>query len=399
MHILILPSWYPKTPDDVGGVFFRDQALALHNYGHKVGVIAPTMRSLRTVGKAGYKAKLPTYENDNGLLTYRKELFAALPRIPYGNYYLFKNAARKLLKRYISENGKLDILHAHAAVFGGAAGAELSKEFEIPLVLTEHSTGFARQIYSQWQLSLAEKAITGANVCIAVSPSLAELLSEQFPASKGCWQWIPNVVADRFKTPENREHIERPVRFLNLALMTEKKGQFDLLQAFMQLIQSGLSAELWMAGDGPIRPELEQMTLNAGVADNVRFLGMIAPDNVPNLLAETDVMVVSSHYETFGVVAAEALLAGVPVVATRCGGPECIVEEGDGLLVPPQEPMALQEAMQCIAESLPNYDPVAIADRAKTRFSGTAIASRLTSVYQNVLSASSPSNITGQSFD
>ncbi|MBF7052530.1 glycosyltransferase [Halomonas sp. KAO] len=389
MHILLLPSWYPKTPSDVGGVFFRDQALALHNYGHKVGVIAPSMRSLRTLSKTSPEKKLPSCENDNGLLTYRKEIFAALPRIPYGNYRLFKKTARHLLERYITENGKPDILHAHAAVFGGAAGAALSAEFGIPLVLTEHSTGFARRIYASWQLKLAEKAIRGARSCIAVSPSLADVLSEQFPASKGRWQWISNVVANRFETPGNAERMERSVRFLNLALMTEKKGQFDLLQAFIQLNCNGLNAELWLAGDGPIRSDLEKMAVKNGVADHVRFLGLIQPDKVPDLLAETDVMVVSSHYETFGVVAAEALMAGTPVVATRCGGPECIVEEGDGLLVPPKEPAELQAAMRQVGENLAGYDSVAIAERAKVRFSGTAIASRLTAEYHHVLSSPS----------
>lgn len=395
MHILLLPSWYPKTSNDVGGVFFRDQALALHNHGHKVGVIAPTMRSLRTLAKTSLEAKLPPYVNDNGLLTYRKEFLAALPRIPYGNYILFKKVAIDLFKRYITENGKPDVLHAHAAVFGGAVGAVLSAEFDIPLVLTEHSSGFARRIYSNWQLKLAEKAIRRARSCIAVSPSLGDLLSEQFPASKGRWQWIPNVVSSRFETPEYAEHAGRPVRFLNLALMTANKGQFDLLQAFSELIHDGLKAELWLAGDGPLRSDLEQMAINTGVSDHVRFLGLVRPDKVPDLLAETDVMVVSSHYETFGVVAAEALMAGTPVVATRCGGPECIVEEGDGVLVPPKKPAELKAAMRQVGECLARYEPIAIAERAKARFSDAAIASRLTAEYHHVLSSSFPSSRAG----
>lgn len=395
MHILLLPSWYPKTSCGIRGVFFRDQAFALHSYGHKVGVIAPTMRSLRRLSKVKPEAKLPLYENDNGLLTYRKEFFAALPRIPYGNYHLFKKTARELLKKYITDNGKPDILHAHTAIFGGAAGAKLSEEFSIPLVLTEHSSGFARQVYSNWQLKLAEKSIQRASSCIAVSPSLADLLCEHFPSSKSCWKWIPNVVADRFKTPENIERIDRPVRYINLALMTKNKGQFDLVQAFSQLSHSGLNAELWLAGDGPIRPELEKMTVKSGVADKVRFMGLIEPSKVPDLLAQVDVMVVSSHYETFGVVAAEALMAGVPVIATRCGGPECIVGEGDGLLVPLKKSTGLQEAMRQIGESLANYNRVAIAEHARARFSGAAIASQLTTEYQNVLSPSSLENSAG----
>jgi L-malate glycosyltransferase len=385
MHILIVPSWYPQTPNDVSGVFFRDQALALRNYGHEVGVLATSMRSLRSLARG--KSTAPVFENDQGLLTYRKEVLAALPRLPYGNFWLLKRAARKLFKRYISDHGKPDILHAHAAIFGGTIAAELSREFDLPLVLTEHSTGFARKIYSGWQLKLAQKAMCASTACIAVSPALAQLLKEKFPENGNSWLWIPNVVADRFKKPEPRNRRNRPIRFLNLALMTEKKGQFDLVQAFSLLEASGLDTELWLAGDGPIRSRLELMAHDYGVYNRVKFLGMVSPESVPNLLAEADVMVVSSHYETFGVVAAEALMAGIPVVSTRCGGPECIVEIGDGLLVEPRDPEKLAAAMLEISKNIDSYDSSKIISRARRRFSGSAIAAQLTCIYEQARKA------------
>lgn len=394
MHVLILPSWYPKTKNDLHGVFFRDQALALHSYGHKVGVIAPLMRSLRTLYRINSEEKCLGYESDEGLLTYRKEVFAWLPRLPYGNYCLFKRAARELLERYIVENGKPDILHAHAAIFGGAAGAELSAEFEIPLVLTEHSSGFARGLYSRWQNKLAGKAIQNSQARIAVSPSLGQGLEKQFLSSQVDWQWIPNVVAGRFKVPENKERPKGPFRFLNIAVMTKNKGQFDLLQAFSQAVIDGLDVELWLVGDGPIRSDLEDMVAKLGLESKVRFWGLMDPERIPNLLAEADAVVVSSHYETFGVVAAEALMVGVPVIATRCGGPECIVKPDDGILVPPRQPEELERAMREICQTITLFDPSEISERAKARFGGAAVAEQLTAVYQEMLSVvSHPRNV------
>lgn len=387
MHILLLPSWYPKDANDVGGVFFRDQALALRKYGHDVGVIAPRMRSLRTLVKPTAQEKILTFENDDGVKTYRLNIYGALPRIPYGNYYLFKKAARFLFNRYTAEYGKPDILHAHSAVFGGAAGAELSREFDIPLVLTEHSSGFARGVYANWQLKLAENAIRVANVCIAVSPSLVDFLSKQFSFSKGAWAWVPNVVADRFNEPDDKRRLERPIRFLNLALMTENKGQLDLIEAFKIVVDSDPSAELLLGGDGPIRPALKEKANSFGIAGNVNFLGMVPPANVPYLLGEIDIVVISSHYETFGVVAAEALMAGVPVVATRCGGPQCIVEQGDGFLVAVGNPQELGSAMKILSKNIEDYNPAAISSRARSRFSGEAIASSLTKKYEKAIAS------------
>lgn len=147
-----------------------------------------------------------------------------------------------------------------------------------------------------------------------------------------------------------------------------------------------------MAGGGPLRPELDRIAEASGLADKVRFLGLIEPGKVPELLAQIDVMVVSSHYETFGVVAAEALMAGVPVVATSCGGPECIVEAGDGLLVQPKQPQELAKAMLQVGQNLGEYNPQNIAANAKARFSGPAVGRRLTAEYESILSFQPSSN-------
>lgn len=385
MHILILPSWYPKDADDVGGVFFRDQAMALKAYGHQVGVLAPALKSVRSLVNKSTNSKSVLFEVDNGIPTYRKETLALLPRVPFGNYYLLKRATNKLFKNYVKQHGMPDIIHAHAAILGGVLAIELGKKYQIPVVLTEHSSGFARGNYKAWQLKLASKAILDSQAKLAVSPSLGNVLSKHFPHSVGEWQWIPNMVADRFTQDMRSKSKVSPTIYLNLALMTPNKGQLDLIHAFSARVKGGLDAELWLAGDGPIRQKLERITVSLGIKERVKFLGMVNPKDVPNLFSEVDVLVVSSHYETFGVVAAEALMAGVPVIATKCGGPECIVTDGDGLLVEPKNPEELASAMLSLAENLGSYDRIAISKRAKERFSGEAIAKQLTSLYSETV--------------
>ncbi|KAA8978332.1 glycosyltransferase [Halospina sp. K52047b] len=389
MHILILPSWYPDHSNDIKGVFFRDQAQALANYGHTVGVVAPQMRSLRALFPKKKKSKVPHFEMDEGVPTYRSQILAALPRIPYGNYLLYKRAARILLANYVQEIGWPDLIHAHSTLFAGAVASEWGNENRIPVVITEHSSGFARNLFRPWKLKVADKATQGAQSCIAVSPSLRDVLHQQLPSSKGRWEWIPNVVADRFNDPIPKGSSSEPIRFLNIASMTENKGQNDLLKAFKKLNINGKTAELWIAGDGPIQAKIREMADRLSISSQVHFLGQVAPDQVPSLLQQVHVVVVSSHYETFGVVAAEALMAGTPVVATRCGGPECIVTERDGLLVPTHAPQPMAEAMSYIAINYSEYDPYAIAERARSRFSGTAVAGQLTHHYEHLLVSSS----------
>lgn len=383
MNILLLPSWYPVSPDDVSGVFFRDQALALLWYGHKVGVVAVGLRSLRTICRGSRKQ---SRTEDAGIPTYRDEVWAALPRVPYGNYWLWRRVARRLFSRYVREQGRPHVIHAHASIYAGAVAAELGLEYGIPVVLTEHSSGFARRSYKPWQWRLAASAAEGASRRIAVSPGLGELLGRGLATKHKDWIWVPNVVAERFMRRNQRECEGRSsVRFLNLALMTPNKGQIDLLIAFAQAFGGQSGFELWFGGDGPIRSQLEARTREFGLEGQVRFLGRVEPDAVPALLGEVDVMVIASHYETFGVVAAEALMAGRPVVATRCGGPECIVGEDDGLLVEPRAPDQLVQALHSISNRLDEFPPDALAQRARARFGGAAVAKELTAIYEDVI--------------
>lgn len=383
MKVLILPSWYPNNAQDSNGVFFRDQAIALAHAGHDVSLLAIKLRSVRTLFNVNSE-KYKSYENDEGVKTYRKQVWAAFPRIPYGNYFLMKSATTRLFKQFVSQYGLPDIIHAHALVYAGVIASELGKKYNIPVVLTEHSTGFARGIYRARELRQASAAVRHVAYRIAVSEPFSELLEQKLGEK---WTYLPNIVADRFSTtvlrknkPKSTNHV-----LLNLALMTAKKGQKYLLQATLLLKNRGIRVELWLAGDGPIRAELEEHTAELGLSNQVKFLGMINPSDVPDLMKKTDLLVVSSDYETFGVVAAEALMLGKPVVATKCGGPESIVKEGDGLLVAPRDPCALADGMQKVLEHLTDYDPMQISWRAHERFGARSVAAQLTEIYSKAL--------------
>lgn len=389
MHILLIPSWYPDHPGDVKGVFFRDQALALKEFGHQIGVIAPNLRSLRSLLGRGEIDKPSDFELDEGIATYREEVLSLLPRVPYGSFWLLKRAAKNMFRNYIKRHGKPDIIHAHSSIFAGIIATDLASEHGIPIVLTEHSSGFARGTFKNWQLKLAERASVKADLVISVSPSLGRLLGNLFPLTRKRWQWIPNVVADRFNSPKRIPKNNDAIIFLNLAFMNENKGQRDLLRAFQKVATKYDKAELWLAGDGPTRSDLEKEVINLGLYNRVRFLGVVTPELVPELFKKVDVMVVSSHYETFGVVIAEALMAGLPAIATRCGGPESIIQKYDGLLVPVRDPGALGDAMCELLENLKFFDSEAIAERAFARFSGKAIASRLTNEYEKLITRNS----------
>jgi glycosyltransferase involved in cell wall biosynthesis len=146
--------------------------------------------------------------------------------------------------------------------------------------------------------------------------------------------YLPNFVPDAGAAgapPGDEPSVARPPAPLAVALgrLHPNKG-FDLL---LEALAATRGVHLSVAGDGPLRPQLERLATRLGVADRVRFLGW--RDNVPELLANADLLVCPSLHEPLGNVVIEAWSAGLPVVATASDGPLGLIEDGEsGILVP-----------------------------------------------------------------
>jgi glycosyltransferase involved in cell wall biosynthesis len=129
-----------------------------------------------------------------------------------------------------------------------------------------------------------------------------------------------------------------------LARLEERKGHRFLLQAAAFLKARGLKLKYRIAGKGPLRDELEQLTDRLGLRNEVCFLGFVA--DTAEFLSTIDLLVMPSLFEGLGVAALEAMAAGKPVIATSTGGlVESVLDGVTGLLVPARDPAALTDAI------------------------------------------------------
>ncbi|MBF0372829.1 MAG: glycosyltransferase [Alphaproteobacteria bacterium] len=149
----------------------------------------------------------------------------------------------------------------------------------------------------------------------------------------------------------SRKALDTPAEaplLLALARLHEKKGLDVLLDAMPDLA----GAYLWIAGEGPLREQLEAQAARLGVSGRVRFLGW-RTDRAA-LLRASDICVFPSRYEPFGTVMVEAWATGTPLVAAAAAGPRAYVKDGEnGLLVPIDDPRALALAVRrCMADPL-----------------------------------------------
>jgi len=223
---------------------------------------------------------------------------------------------------------------------------------------------------------------------LAVSPALKQRILEFVPNANV--RVLGNIIQTRFftpgETPSDRLHPKK--RFLTIALLTHQKGINYLLQA-ASLLRTKVDHpfEIVIGGDGTERRQLEQLASSLGLTDICRFVGLLDQNQVLDWMRWCDVFILPSIHETFGVVLGEAMACGKPVIATRCGGPEFVVEEGCGLLVPVADAHALADAMEQFLLNRVQYDPVLIRESVCRRFGEEAFLRNIEMIYNDIWSA------------
>lgn len=379
--VLIIPSWYPTEENKILGIFFKEQAIALKKHGYEVTVLFPEIRTMRSYSSS-WKQGIQITEED-GLKVYRYKTYNPLPaRVPYSNAFLFYSRLKKLYKEMVLKDGKPDIIHAHSALWGGWAAAKIAKEEKIPFVVTEHSSKLVRDLLKPYEKKELANTLNHSDRIISVGPSLKKEMQKY--TDKHIFE-IPNIVDYKaFQTSFHLKKQKDRFRFLSLAFLTPNKGMDNLIKSFANGYK-GKDAELVIGGDGQQKDELVSLAKELGVEDQVRFLGRLDRQQVITEMQNCDVFVLASKFETFGVVLIEALAAGKPVISTRSGGPESIVNEKNGILVPVDDIEELSKAMQRLNSHYDEYNPEEIRKDCENRFSEEAIIEKIEEVYHSLL--------------
>jgi len=275
-------------------------------------------------------------------------------------------------------------IHAHLAYPAGWVAMVLAEKYGIPYIITEHTGPFPVEIsrfivqgeLTHWLRAPLERA----NAVVAVSPSLADRI-----ASFGLKRpmVIPNLVDERIFTPSTSPE-RKPFTFLTMAAMVKTKGIEDLLKAIKSLAQQGIETHHIMVGRGPDLEHFRELARSLGVQGRIQWYGAVVRDKAASIFRQCHAFVLPSHHETFGIVYAEAIACGRPVIATRCGGPEYIVNETNGILVDVGDTACLAEAMRQMAEGILTFDAEAIHRDFTARFSRPVVVGALRQLYEGL---------------
>ncbi len=335
MRVLALTHVFPRSPEDAAAPFLLTWARGLRSAGAAVVVIAPHDAGLplrATVSGVGVRRA--RYAPDAAeVLAHRGEMHV-LARRPWGPPLVGSLvAALAAAVRAQVRAGRPDVLHVHwwlpSLVAARLAGAGRARG-GVPVVLTVHGTDVAL-LESHPRLSPAARwALAAADRVEAVSSDLAERLERatgraadavapmplalRVPPSRAP-EPGPGPAAGAADPSHDAVDASGPFTVLAVGRLVPEKGFADLVEAVGLLV---VPARLVVVGDGPERAALAARARVRGVA--LELTGALAPAELAHRYATASVVAVPSHREGFGLVAAEAAVAGVPVVATDSGG-------------------------------------------------------------------------------
>ncbi|MDP3423228.1 MAG: glycosyltransferase [Burkholderiaceae bacterium] len=394
MNIFLLPSWYPGISVPLSGSFIHEQARAIAALAPDIRVIVsrwgqgdnglPVRNVPRMLRQLGWRL-LQKHDVVKGEGNWWEVFNPALEfseRTPWGHARQFLAVNRRNFLLAQQRFGAIDIIHAHVSYPGGYIASLLSQEFGVPYVLTEHMGPFPFPNLmrdNQPVLEIAQ-AFQRAAASIAVSPSLSQrVASFGYPVPRV----IPNMVdecAFALGEPSSSKTV-----FFTLCGISEQKGIDHLLESIALWNPPADHFEFRIGGDGPQRAAYQAKAQSLGLGDRVRWLGHVSRAQAPALFTDCHIYVMPSRHETFGVVYTEAIASGKPIIATRCGGPEFIVNATNGVLVDVGDVPALSQAMQTMAAHWADYSQQAIRQDFEQRFSRAAVVRQLRALYQEVL--------------
>jgi len=293
----------------------------------------------------GHEVHFITYASPFRLRGYHDRVFFHEVDTTLAHYPLFQHFPYTLAlaskQQEVALAHQLDVLHVHYAiphaVTAWMAREMLKPHLDLKVITTLHGTDITLVGQEQSFYAITKFSIEQSDRVTAVSDHLREETERAFGCG-GCGiRVIPNFVNLNEYQPNGDE---RPALgpaghkvLTHISNFREVKRVKDVIRVFAR-VRKAMPATLVMVGDGPDRDEAEKEAANLGVAGDVKFLGRL--DSVANILQGTDLFLLPSQSESFGLAALEAMACGAPCVASRAGGlPEVITDGVDGILEPP----------------------------------------------------------------
>lgn len=338
LHVLTLTPFYPVSGDDARGCFVAEPLLWIQQLGAVNSVIA--------VRPFYYGRVRPSQTAVPAQWSY----FFSLPGnfgLPSSGAFLFASILSRV--RRLHRLNPVHVIHAHAALPCGHAAALLSRELNIPFVVTVHgldafSTYQMRGSVREWRKRVSQMVYRSASRVICVSDKVRDQVAQEVPFSAKC-AVVYNGADPQVFAPAGEGGDTAGV-ILSVGAFISIKGQDSLLRAFAAIHERFPNISCELIGDGPERSRLEKLVGSLNIVGKVQFRGRQSRSQVAEAMRRCTLFALPSRYEGLGCVYLEAMSTGKVVIACWGQGIDEVVRHTEnGWLVDPDDPPGLGNAL------------------------------------------------------
>lgn len=359
-RILLVTSNFPRWRGDTTTPFVLHLAQDLQALGWDIQVLAPhAPGAAREEQLDGVRVERFRYLRPESQQTvcYNGGALGNLRRQPFNFVKLpFLVASEWAATRRHLASRRYDLVHSHWLLPQGYVCSRAAKSAGVPHLATIHG-GDVLALRNAMLDVFRRRALVGAQ-CITVNSSVTRsVVASLAPAGANIVR-IPmgagTAIGDGARVAQLQARYRRgegPL-LLFVGRLVEEKGVGDAIAALPEIVRSRPDAQLLVIGDGPERSRFESAARDLGVAANVSFLGWVDSSQLPDYYAAADLFLGPSKraangwVEAQGLTFAEALLSGLPVIATASGGIIDLIRDGDtGLLVAENSPPQIAAAV------------------------------------------------------
>jgi glycosyltransferase involved in cell wall biosynthesis len=368
-RILWLVSWYPNQNDPFDGDFIQRHARAAALY-HDIHILFVTQAEI----SEPFREELRQATGLTEQVIYFKKRAGILSKLM--KQVTWRKTALQAADAYIAKYGLPHLIHVHIPWKAGLIGLELKRKYSLDMIVTEHWGIYNQAAPDHFQKqtlltrSILKKVFDASSLLLAPSAFLAEGVNRM--VSPVAIKLVPNVVdTSLFYPKEEKYNVFTFIHVSNLVPLKNVKG---ILEAFSYLIkdQGRNGVQLVIVGnrDDHYKKEADDLGL---LNKYVYFRGEVPYTEVAREMQLSHCLLLNSDIENSPCVIGEALCCGLPVIATSVGGIPELVNESNGILVPPRNKKALAEAMKEMVEKYTSFNTKALAESARKKFNYNAI--------------------------
>lgn len=374
MRVLTLTPFYPSAADEASGCFVAEAVCALETLGVESSVIAVEPFYRPRSAPNGHPAHWVRY--------------AAIPGgigLASAGRFLYPSLLSRVWRRH--QENKIDLIHAHAALPCGHAAALLSRQLDIPFVVTVHGLDafFVQQAKGAaegWCQRTAQSVYQKAARVICISHKVADVIANS-ATQRAELAVVHNGVDPQRFLPAER-HASSPV-ILSVGNLIPIKGHELLVRAFAAVHERHPQVTCEIIGDGPERSHLVALANQLGLKGKVLFRGRQNRKQVAEAMQRCTVFALPSRYEGLGCVYLEAMSAEKPAIACRGQGIEGVIRHRyDGWLIEPSDLDAMTDALALFLQDSQLRAVIGSAARSTilSKYTLAHQAARLAQVYQ-----------------